>query len=96
MHQTGLKAKYYLMDQKECKMITLLLLCNVFCIIYYQIFKTFLVPNRVILFRVIPLLGVLLGSMHFGIYQDFPTELYFEDVHPLFKIKTSGAVLVAS
>ena len=31
-----------------------------------------------------------------GRYQDCPTELYFEDGHPTYKIKFSGAVLVAS
>ena len=36
------------------------------------------------------------APMNSGSYQDCPTELYFEDGHPTYKLKFSGAVLVAS
>ena len=36
------------------------------------------------------------ATMNSGSYKDYPTELYFEDGHPTYKIKFSGAVFVAS
>ena len=65
-------------------------------LLQYNILCYYFSEYRVILFRVIPLLGVLLGSMHSGSYQYRPTGLYFEEWMYIFKIKTSGVVLVAS
>ena len=56
---------------------------------YEEIYLPFL-SSRVILFRVIPLLGVLLGSVHSGSYQYRPTGLYFEEWMYIFKIKTNA------
>ena len=36
------------------------------------------------------------APMNSGSYQDYPTKLYFEEGYPTYKIKFSGAVLVAS
>ena len=38
----------------------------------------------------------VMAPMNSGSYEDCSTELYFEDGHPLYKIKLSVAVLVAS